>query len=94
MKLNPRELIRQRNLSLDVHAKRSKFGFTQERMAEYLEISIGEYKLIESRGHIPKTAYFLLICWHLRLDPFCYLRQALEQEARDVSILDQATETV
>ena len=32
-------LPRQRSLDLDVHAKRSKRGFSQERMAEYLDIS-------------------------------------------------------
>lgn len=84
----------QRSLDLDVHANRVKDGLSQERMAEYLEISIGEYKLIESYGHIPKTGYFLLICWKLRLNPLCYLKQALEQEAKDVSVLDEETETV
>lgn len=63
-------------------------------MAEYLEISLGEYKLIESHAHIPKTGYFLLICWKLRLNPFCYLKQAIEQEARDVSVLGEEAETV
>lgn len=84
----------QRSLDQDVHAKRSKLRFTQERMAEYLEISIGEYKLIESYGHIPKSGYFLLICWKLRPNPLCYLKQALEQEARDVSVLGEEAETV
>lgn len=87
-------LPRQRSLDLDVHAKRSKRGFSQERMAEYLEVSIGEYKLIESYGHIPKTGYFLLICWKLRLNLFCYLKQALQQEERDVSVLGEEAETV
>lgn len=87
-------LPRQRSLDLDVHARQSKRSFSQERMAEYLEISIGEYKLIESYGHIPKTGYFLLICWKLRLNPFCYLKQALEQEERDVSVLGEEAETV
>ena len=68
----------QRSLDLDVHAKRSRLEFTQERMAEYLEISVGEYKLIESYGHVPKTSYFLLICWKLQLNPLCYLKQALD----------------
>lgn len=72
---------------------RSKRGFSQERMAEYLDISIGEYKLIESYGHIPKTGYFLLICWKLRLNPLCYLKQALQQEERDVSVLGEEAET-
>ena len=79
----------QRSLDLDVHAKRSRLEFTQERMAEYLEISVGEYKLIESYGHVPKTSYFLLICWKLQLNPLCYLKQALKQEARDVSVLGE-----
>ena len=86
-------LPRQRSLDLDVHAKRSKRGFSQERMAEYLDISIGEYKLIESYGHIPKTGYFLLICWKLWLNPLCYLKQALQQEERDVSVLGEEAET-
>lgn len=86
-------LPRQSSLDLDVHAKRSKRGFSQERMAEYLDISIGEYKLIESYGHIPKTGYFLLICWKLRLNPLCYLKQALQQEERDVSVLGEEAET-
>lgn len=89
-----RSLPWQRSLNLDVHAKRIKLGFSQERMAEYLEISLGEYKLIESHAHIPKTGYFLLICWKLRLNPFCYLKQAVEQEARDVSVLGEEAETV
>ncbi len=84
----------QKSLDLDVHAKRSERGFSQESMAEYLEISIGEYKLIENYGHVPKTGYFLLICWKLRLNPLCYLKQALEQETRDVSVLGEETETV
>lgn len=84
----------QRSLGQDVHKKRSQYRFSQERMAEYLEISIGEYKKIERHGHIPKTGYFLLICWKLRLNPFFYLKQALEQEARDFSVLDKEEETV
>lgn len=87
-------LPRQRSMDLDIYAKRSKHGLSQEDMAEYLEISIGEYKLIESHGHIPKTGYFLLICWKLQLNPLCYLKQALEQEMRDVSVLGEETETV
>lgn len=84
----------QRSLGLDILATRSRCGFTQERMAEYLEVSVGEYKLIESRGHIPKTGYFLFICWKLRFEPLCYLKQALEQEARDVPVLDKEAETL
>ena len=84
----------QRSLNLDVYAKRSIRRFSQERMAEYLEVSISEYKLIENYGHIPKTGYFLLICWKLRLNPLCYLKQAMEQEARDVSVLGEEAETV
>ena len=48
---------------------------------------------IESYGHIPKTGYFLLICWKLRLNPLCYLKQALQQEERDVSVLGEEAET-
>lgn len=44
-------------------------------------------------GHIPKTGYFLLICWKLRLNPLCYLKQALQQEERDVSVLGEEAET-
>lgn len=97
MKLRIRKhriLPRQPSLSLDVHAKRTSLSYTQEQMAEYLELSIGEYKMIESRAHIPKTAYFLFICRKLRLNPFCYLRQALEQEERDISVLEEDTENV
>lgn len=84
----------QRSLGKDLHKKRSRFGLTQERMAEYLEISVGEYKKIERHGHIPKTARFLLICWKLRLNPFSYLRQALGQEMLDTSVLDKELETI
>lgn len=87
-------LPRQRSLGTDVYAKRSRSGLSQERMAECLQISLGEYKRIESNGHIPKTAYFLLICWQLHLDPLCYLKQALEREDRDVLILDKEGEAV
>ena len=39
------------------------------------------------------TGYFLLICWKLRLNPLCYLKQALQQEERDVSVLGEEAET-
>lgn len=88
-----RGLPKQRSFSLDVYAMRDKRQFTQERMAEFLDVSVNAYKKIEC-GHIPKTGYFLSICWKLRLNPFHYLEQALRQEGRNVSVLFEETETV
>lgn len=47
-------LPQQRAFGQEVCMKRSQCGFTQEQMAEYLSISVGEYKKIECCGHIPK----------------------------------------
>ena len=70
-----------RNFSLDVKAKRlySPRYHTQEKMAEYLGISLNEYKKIET-GHMPKTRIFLLICRRLDLNPMDYLNDALRND--------------
>lgn len=87
-------LPQQRAFGQEVCMKRSQCGFTQEQMAEYLSISVGEYKKIECCGHIPKTGRFLFICRRLRLEPLDYLMQAWDQEEQDVSLLDEEAETV
>ncbi|PWM56328.1 MAG: hypothetical protein DBX91_14260 [Subdoligranulum variabile] len=81
----------QRIFAVDVKKKRcySTHAPTQEKMAEYLGISLNEYKKIES-GHIPKTGIFLLICHELGLKPMDYLDDAL----RDRSYTDAPTEPV
>ena len=69
------------NFSLDVKAKRlySPRYHTQEKMAEFLGISLNEYKKIET-GHMPKTRIFLPICRRLELDPMDYLNDALRND--------------
>ena len=70
-----------RNFFLDVKVKRlySPRYHTQETMAEYLGISLNEYKKIKT-GHIPKTRIFLLICRRLDLNPMDYLNDALRND--------------
>lgn len=59
--------------SCDVWHRRQQLGISsQEVMAEYLKVSVQEYKLIET-GHVPSTGIFLHICDRLNLAPMDYL---------------------
>lgn len=86
----PISLPKQRLFGEDVRRERmySARYSTQERMAEYLGLSLNAYKNIEY-GHIPKTGLFLLICHRLELEPMAYPNDALQKADRSMDTVEE-----